>query len=54
MTFNEDQSQVRAHNTPSVLAAVRDVIRSAFRLAGYANTAAGRGAHTDRSLYGIT
>ncbi|MEU3051586.1 ISAs1 family transposase [Streptomyces sp. NPDC006984] len=57
-TFNEDKSQVRTGNTPSVLTAVRDLIRGALRLAGYANTAAGRRAHTERtlvlSLYGIT
>jgi predicted transposase YbfD/YdcC len=58
VTFNEDKSQVRTHNTPSVLAAVRDLIRGALKLAGYVNTAAGRRAHTERtlvlSLYGIT
>ncbi|WP_081241698.1 ISAs1-like element IS1629 family transposase, partial [Streptomyces viridosporus] len=42
VTFNEDKSQVRTHNTPSVLAAVRDLIRGALKLAGYVNTAAGR------------
>ncbi len=58
VTFNEDKSQVRTHNTPSVLAALRDLIRDALKLAGYVNTAAGRRAHTERtlvlSLYGIT
>jgi predicted transposase YbfD/YdcC len=56
--FGEDKSQVRTHNTPAVLAAVRDLIRSALKLAGYVNTAAGRRAHTERTLilhlYGIT
>src|SRR5690606_10522678 len=42
VTFNEDKSQVRTHNTPSVLAAVRDLIRGALKLAGYVNTVAGR------------
>ncbi|MFY1675486.1 ISAs1 family transposase, partial [Streptomyces sp. WMMC905] len=58
VTFNEDKSQVRTHNTPAVLAALRDLIRSALKLAGYVNTAAGRRAHTERprvlALYGIT
>jgi hypothetical protein len=58
VVFGEDKSQVRTHNTPSVLAAVRDLIRSALKLAGYVNTAAGRRAHTDRpsvlTLYHIT
>ncbi|MFF0009787.1 ISAs1 family transposase [Streptomyces tibetensis] len=58
VTFNEDKSQVRTHNAPAVLAALRDLIRSALKLAGYVNTAAGRRAHTDRprvlTLYGIT
>lgn len=35
-------SQVRTRNTPAVLAALRDLIRGAFKLAGYVNTAAGR------------
>ncbi|MGW3129832.1 transposase [Streptomyces sp. NPDC001123] len=58
VTFNEDKSQVRTHNAPAVLAALRDLIRSVLKLAGYANTAAGRRAHTDRhrilTLYRIT
>ncbi|MFE1989739.1 transposase [Streptomyces mirabilis] len=58
VTFNEDKSQVRTHNAPAVLAALRDLIRSALKLAGYVNTAAGRRAHTDRprvlTLYRIT
>ncbi|MFD5337831.1 hypothetical protein [Streptomyces hawaiiensis] len=41
-----------------MLAAVRDLIRSALKLAGYVNTAAGRRAHTERprvlTVYGIT
>ena len=58
MVFGEDKSQVRTHSTPAVLAAVRDLIRSALKVAGYVNTAAGRRAHTERpcvlDLYGIT
>jgi len=58
VTFNEDKSQVRTRNTPAVLAAVRDLIRSALKLAGHINVASARRAHTDRhqvlALYGIT
>nr|WTB33817.1 ISAs1 family transposase [Streptomyces sp. NBC_00830]WTB35162.1 ISAs1 family transposase [Streptomyces sp. NBC_00830] len=58
VTFNEDKSQVRAHNTPAVLAAIRDLIRGALKLAGHTNIAAARRAHTDPlrvlTLYGIT
>jgi predicted transposase YbfD/YdcC len=58
VVFDEDKSQVRARNTSAVLAAVRDLIHSALKLAGYANTAAGRRAHTERhrvlTLYDIT
>ena len=58
VVFGEDKSQVRTRNTPSVLAAVRDLIRGTLKLAGYVNTAAGRRAHTERhrvlALYGIT
>ena len=58
VTFNEGKSQVRAHNTPSLLAVLRDLIRGTLKLAGYVNTAAGRRANTERtlvlSLYGIT
>ena len=54
----EDKPQVRTRNTPAAPAAVRDLIRSAPKLAGYVNTAAGRRAHTERphvlTLYGIT
>lgn len=53
----EDKSQVRTRNTPAVLAAVRDLIRSALKLAGYVTTATGRRAHTERhrvlTLYGF-
>ncbi len=58
VTFNEDKSQVRTHNAPAVLAVLRDLIRSALKLTGYVNIAAGRRAHTERprvlALYGIT
>lgn len=58
VTFNEDKSQVKTHNAPAVLAALRDLVRGALKLAGHANIAAARRAHTDRdrvlALYGIT
>jgi predicted transposase YbfD/YdcC len=58
VTFNEDKSQVRTHNAPAVLAAIRDLIRGALTLAGYTNIASARRTHTDRhrvfALYGIT
>jgi hypothetical protein len=57
-TFNKDKSQVRTHNAPTALAALRNLIRSALKPAGYANTATGHRAHTDRprvlTLYDIT
>lgn len=34
VVFGEDKSRVRTRNTPAVLAAVRDLIRSALKLAG--------------------
>lgn len=58
VVFNENKTQVRARNTPTALAAVRALIPSALKFAGYVNTAAGRRAHTERhlapALYGIT
>lgn len=57
VTFGEDASQTRTHNTPAVMATLRDIIRGAFRLAGWANTASARRAHTTPTaaltLYGI-
>jgi predicted transposase YbfD/YdcC len=47
VTFAEDASQIRRHHTPVVMTALRDLIRGALRLAGWANTASGRRAHTD-------
>ena len=56
-TFGEDASQVRRHNTPVVMTAIRDIARGTLRLAGWANTASGRRAHTDPesalNLHGI-
>jgi predicted transposase YbfD/YdcC len=46
VTFDEDASQIRAHNTPAVIAALRDIIRSTYRLTGWINTASARRAHT--------
>lgn len=45
-TFGEDASQIRRHNTPAVMTAIRDIVRSTLTLAGWANTASGRRAHT--------
>jgi predicted transposase YbfD/YdcC len=47
MTFGEDASQVRTRNTPAALASIRDLIRGALHLAGHANIASGRRAHTN-------
>jgi predicted transposase YbfD/YdcC len=53
VTFGEDASHVRTHNTPTVMAALRDIIR----LTGWANTASARRAHTNPAttlaLHGI-
>ena len=46
--FGENKSQVRTHNTPAMLAVVRDLIRSLLKLAGYVSTATCRRAHTER------
>jgi predicted transposase YbfD/YdcC len=57
VTFGEDASTVRTRNAPAVLAALRDIVRSTLRKAGWANTASARRAHTDPetalSLHGI-
>jgi predicted transposase YbfD/YdcC len=46
VTFREDHCQVRTAGAPAVLAAIRDLIRGALHVAGYANTATGRRGHT--------
>ncbi|MFD8384709.1 hypothetical protein ACFV2X_40355 [Streptomyces sp. NPDC059679] len=57
VTFDDDASQTRTRNAPAVMAALRDIIRSAFRLAGWVNTASACRAHTTPTavliLYGI-
>jgi predicted transposase YbfD/YdcC len=57
VTFAEDTNRTRTRNAPAVLAVLRDIVRGAFRLAGWANTATARRAHTapasTLSLYGI-
>jgi predicted transposase YbfD/YdcC len=57
VTFAEDANRSRTRNTPAVLAVLRDIVRGAFRLAGWANTASARRSHTTPaatlSLYGI-
>jgi predicted transposase YbfD/YdcC len=47
VVFGEDASRVRTGNAPTVLAVLRDIVRSALRKAGWANTASARRAHTD-------
>lgn len=58
VVFGEDAHQARTRNLPAVLACVRDLIRGALHLAGHANIASGRRAHTDHdqalNLYRIT
>jgi hypothetical protein len=57
VTFAEDANRTRTRNAPAVMAVLRDIVRGAFRLAGWANTAGARRAHTTPasvfSLYGI-
>ena len=57
VTFAEDAGRTRTRNTPAVMAVLRDIVRGTFRLAGWANTASARRAHTTPastlSLYGI-
>jgi predicted transposase YbfD/YdcC len=45
VVFGEDASKVRTRNAPAVLAALRDIVRTALRKAGWANTASARRAH---------
>jgi predicted transposase YbfD/YdcC len=47
VVFGEDASRVRTRNAPAVLAALRDIVRSTLRKAGWVNTASARRAHTD-------
>ena len=58
VVFGEDTSKVRTRNAPAVLAALRDIVRSALRKAGWVNTASARRAHTDPetalNLHGIS
>jgi predicted transposase YbfD/YdcC len=58
VTFGEDASQVRTGDLPRAMAAVRNVVTGAIRLAGFANIAHGRRYHgrDDRrilALYGF-
>jgi predicted transposase YbfD/YdcC len=57
VTFAEDANRTRTRHAPAVMAVLRDIVRGAFRLAGWANTASARRAHTTPastfSLYGI-
>lgn len=57
VTFAEDANRARTGNTPAVMAVLRDIVRGTFHLAGWANTASARRAHTTPAttlnLYGI-
>jgi hypothetical protein len=58
VTFGEDASRVRTGDLPRVLAAIRNTVIGAIRLAGFANIAHGRRYHgrDDRrilALYGF-
>ena len=46
VTYREDASRVRTGNAPAVLAAIRNVVTTALRLAGAVNIAAARRAAT--------
>lgn len=46
VTYREDASRVRTGNAPAVLAAIRNLVTTAFRLAGAVNIAAARRAVT--------
>ncbi len=57
VVFHEDTINVRTRNAPAVLAALRDIVRTALRKAGWANTASARRAHLNPTdvltLHGI-
>jgi predicted transposase YbfD/YdcC len=57
VVFGEDRCAVRTRNAPAVLAALRDIVRSALRKAGWTNTASARRAHLNPAdvltLHGI-
>jgi hypothetical protein len=42
VTYAEDTNRSRTHNIPAVIGVLRDIVRSAFGLAGWANTASVR------------
>ena len=57
VVFGEDRCKVRTRNAPAVLTALRDIVRTALRKAGWANTASARRAHLNPTdiltLHGI-
>lgn len=57
VVFREDDIKVRTRNAPAVLSALRDIVRTALRKAGWANTASARRAHLNPAdvlaLHGI-
>ena len=46
VTFAEDANRTTTGNAPAVMAVLRDIVRGAFHLAGWTNTARARRAHT--------
>jgi predicted transposase YbfD/YdcC len=59
VTFDEDRSQVRTGNGPQIMAALRNLVITALRLAGYTNIAAAlrhhaRDPHRPLNTYKIT
>lgn len=57
VTFVEDAGQVRRHQTPAVMTALRDLARATLHRVGWANIASARRAHTQPAtvlaLHGI-
>lgn len=57
VVFGEDHCTVRTRNAPAVLATLRDIVRTALRKAGWANTTSARRAHLNPTdiltLHGI-
>lgn len=57
VVFHEDNIKVRTRNAPAVLAALRDIVRTTLRKAGWVNTASARRAHLNPAdvltLHGI-
>ena len=59
VSFDEDRSQIRTSNGPQIMAALRNLVITALRLAGYTNIAAAlrhhaRDPHRTLNTYKIT